>query len=74
MCNARPHPNRFYEGKPEMTAKLWSAVTCHRFSSLDDLSSKQCRVQRRDECGRVTFNNGDKSPAKSAAESAHSKA
>ena len=57
-----------------MISKLWSAVTCHRFSRLDDMSSKQSRVQRRDECGHVTFNDGDKSPAKSAAESAHSKA
>jgi hypothetical protein len=74
MCDPRPHPNRLHEGKREMTAKLWSAVTCLRFSGLADLSSKQCRVQRRDECGRVTFDDGDKSRAKSAAESAHSKA
>ena len=30
------------------TAKLWSAVTCHRFCRLGDLSPKPGRVQRPD--------------------------
>ena len=30
-------------------AELWSAMTCHRFPRLGDLSPKQRRVQRRDE-------------------------
>jgi hypothetical protein len=57
------------------TAKLWNAVTCHRFPRLADLSAMQSRVQRLvKELERLLTVDGDKSPAKSAAKSAHSKA
>jgi hypothetical protein len=66
-----------------LSAKLWTAVTCHRFVRLADLSAKQRRVQRRGELPQpvvhsesvrpATFD-GDKSPAQSAAKSAHSTA
>jgi hypothetical protein len=57
-----------------MNAKLWSAVTCHRFRRLDDLSSKQNRVQRFANSPRAPALDGDKSPPESAVKSAHSKA
>ena len=54
---------------------LWSAVTCHRFHRFGDLSPKQRRVQRRvGKVGCPLAFDGDKSPAKSAARPAHSKA
>jgi hypothetical protein len=50
------------------TAKIWSAVTCHRFCGFGDWSPKQNRWD-----APLAFD-GDKSPAESADESAHSKA
>jgi hypothetical protein len=58
-----------------MNAKLWSAVTCHRFHRLAGSTAKQSRVQRLvGQIGHSLAFDGDKSPAESAAESAHSKA
>src|SRR5437867_5957741 len=54
-------------------ARIWSAVTCHRFGRFGDLSPKQGRVQRPGRVGRVPTFDGDKSPAESADKSAHSK-
>jgi tetratricopeptide (TPR) repeat protein len=68
--------------------KLWSAMICHRFQGLAGLPAKQCRVQRHGETrkclalpvgrqttiGHARAFDGDKSPAKSADKSAHSKA
>src|SRR5436309_1847877 len=54
-------------------ARIWSAVTCHRFCCFGDLSPKQGRVQRPGRAGRLLAFDGDKSPAESADESAHSK-
>jgi hypothetical protein len=54
--------------------QVWSAVTCHRFGRLADLSAKQSRVQRLGAMPRASRFDGDKSPAKSADKSAHSKA
>jgi len=54
-------------------ARIWSAVTCHRFGRFGDLSPKQGRVQRPGRVGRVATFDGDKSPAESADKSAHSK-
>ena len=54
-------------------AKIWSAVTCHRFCRFGDLSPKQGRVQRPERVGRPTAFDGDKSPVESADKSAHSK-
>src|SRR5881409_70978 len=54
-------------------AKIWSAVTCHRFCRFGDLSPKQGRVQRPGRPGRLLAFDGDKSPAESADKSAHSK-
>src|SRR5213594_3231778 len=54
-------------------ARIWSAVTCHRFYRFGDLSPKQGRVQRPGRDGRLLAFDGDKSPAESADESAHSK-
>src|SRR5881397_4307093 len=54
-------------------ARIWSAVTCHRFCRFGDLSPKQGRVQRPGRAGRLLAFDGDKSPAESADESAHSK-
>src|SRR5881296_419508 len=54
-------------------ARIWSAVTCHRFGRFGDLSPKQGRVQRPGRIGRVATFDGDKSPAESADKSAHSK-
>jgi Cu(I)/Ag(I) efflux system membrane fusion protein len=66
--NALPNPT---PGEPV----LWSAVTCHPFDGLGDLSPKQSRVQRvAGESGRPPAFDGDKSPAESAARSMHSKA
>ena len=56
-----------------LPAKIWSAVTCHRFCRFGDLSPKQGRVQRPGQVGRLPAFDGDKSPAKSADKSAHSK-
>lgn len=56
-----------------MTA-LWSAETCLRFGCLAGLSARQSRVQRLGVFPRVESFDGDKSPAKSADKSAHSKA
>jgi hypothetical protein len=50
-------------------------VTCHRFGGFADLSAKQSRVQRLAQKFAMPFAfDGDKSPAKSADKSAHSKA
>ena len=66
-----------------LAAKLWTAVTCHRFVRLADLSVKQGRAKRHGEllqpsnsveCIRQPAFDGDKSTAESAARSAHSKA
>jgi hypothetical protein len=55
--------------------ELWSAVTCHRFTGFAGLSAKQSRVQRLALLpARASAFGGDKSPAESAAKSAHSKA
>src|SRR6059036_1471565 len=54
-------------------ARIWSAVTCHRFCCFGDLSPKQGRLQRPGRVGRLPAFDGDKSPAESADESAHSK-
>src|SRR5881296_1423744 len=54
-------------------ARIWSAVTCHRFGRFGDLSPKQGRVQRPGRVGRVPTFDSDKSPAESADKSAHSK-
>src|SRR5881397_1127481 len=54
-------------------AKIWSAMTCHRFCRFGDLSPKQGRVQRPGKVGRLPAFDGDKSPGKSADKSAHSK-
>src|SRR6058998_190223 len=54
-------------------ASIWSAVTCHRFCRLGDLSPKQGRVQRPGRVKRRPAFDGDKSPAESADKSAHSK-
>src|SRR5437867_5671912 len=56
-----------------IAARIWSAVTCHRFWRFGDLSPKQGRVQRPARAeGRPPFD-GDKSPAKSADKSPHSR-
>lgn len=55
------------------TAGIWSAETCLRFGRLADLSAKPSRVQRPERASRVRHFDGDKSPAKSADQSAHSK-
>ena len=55
------------------TARIWSAVTCHRFCRFGDLSPKQGRVQRPVSVRRFPPFDGDKSPAESADKSAHSK-
>jgi hypothetical protein len=66
-----------------LSAKLWTAVTCHRFVRLADLSAKQRRVQRRGELPQPVVHSesvrpatfaGDKSPAESGENSPHSKA
>jgi hypothetical protein len=55
--------------------ELWSAVTCHRFTRFAGLTAKQSRVQRLAVLpARAPAFGGDKSPAESAAKSAHSKA
>src|SRR5438093_9921283 len=54
-------------------ARTWSAVTCHRFCRFGDLSPKRGRVQRPGRVRRLPAFDGDKSPAKSADKSAHSK-
>src|SRR6266545_4277303 len=54
-------------------ARIWSAVTCHRFWRFGDLSPKQGRVQRPARVGRLPAFDGDKSPAESADKSTHSK-
>ncbi len=55
--------------------RLWSAVTRHRFIRFGDWSPKQGRVQRPMELVGSPFTfDGDKSPAESADQSAHSKA
>src|SRR5437867_3942105 len=54
-------------------ARIWSAVTCHRFYRFGDLSPKQGRVQRPGRAGRLLAFDGDKSPAESADKSAHSR-
>src|SRR5437867_4320195 len=48
------------------TARIWSAVTCHRFFRFGDLSPKQGRVQRPARVGRLPAFDGDKAPAESA--------
>src|SRR5881397_2319553 len=54
-------------------ARIWSAVTCHRFCRLGDLSPRQGRLQRPGRVGRLPASDGDKSPAESADKSAHSR-
>jgi len=54
-------------------ARIWSAVTCHRFCRFGDLSPKQGRVQRPGKVARLFAFDGDKSPAESADKPAHSK-
>src|SRR5437867_1127564 len=54
-------------------ARIWSAVTCHRFCRFGDLSPKQGRVQRPGRFGHRPAFDGDKSPAESADKSAHSR-
>src|SRR5881397_614828 len=54
-------------------ARIWSAVTCHRFCRFGDVSPKRGRVQRPGRVGRLSALDGDKSPAESADKSAHSK-
>ena len=56
-----------------IAARIWSAVTCHRFWRFGDLSPKQGRVQRPGSARRFPPCDGDKSPAESADKSAHSK-
>jgi hypothetical protein len=53
--------------------KIWSAVTCHRFRCWADWSAQQSRVQRLGGTPRRRTFDGDKSPAQSADQSAHSK-
>ena len=53
---------------------VWSAVTCHRFGRLADLSAQQSRVQGLGAMPRASWFDGDKSPAESADKSAHSRA
>src|SRR5213593_3992445 len=55
-----------------IAARIWSAVTCHRFWRFGDLSPKQGRVQRPGRVERLPAFDGDKSPAESAEKSAHS--
>jgi hypothetical protein len=67
-------------------AKIWSAVTCHRFLRFGDLSPKPGSVQwpweetgvvgclAHHQNGALLAFDGDKSPAESADKSAHSKA
>jgi len=58
-----------------MNAKLWSAVARRRFRRLAGSPVKQSRVQRlAGPIERALEFDGDKSPAESAAKSAHSKA
>src|SRR5881628_3813446 len=45
-------------------ARIWSAVTCHRFCRFGDLSPKQGRVQRPGGVGRLAAFDGDKSPCR----------
>ncbi len=52
---------------------LWSAVTCHRFPRLADLSAKQSRFQRLGEYLRACLLDGDVSPAESGDKSPHSR-
>jgi hypothetical protein len=54
------------------TAKIWSAVTCHRCLRLADLSARQSRVQRLAANSRARPFDGDKSPAESGENSPHS--
>src|SRR5574342_302100 len=59
-------------------ARIWSAVTCHRFCSFGDRSAappspKQGRGQRPGRVGRVPASDGHKAPAESADKSTHSK-
>src|SRR3989442_1167086 len=54
-------------------ARIWSAVTCHRFCRFGDLAPKQGRVQRPGKVERPPAFDGDKSPAESADKSTHSK-
>jgi hypothetical protein len=53
--------------------ELWSAVACHRFGRLADLSARQRRVHQLGVILRAYLFDGDKSPAKSADGSAQSK-
>ena len=55
------------------TAQIWSAVTCHRFSSIGDSSPMQGRILWPGNfTGRPSAFDGDKSPAESADKSARS--
>jgi len=56
------------------TTTIWNAVTGHRFGCFGDSSPKQGRVQRPGVQSRCPYAfDGDRSPAQSADESAHSK-
>jgi hypothetical protein len=44
-------------------AVIWSAVTCHRFGCLVDLSTRQSRVERLGDTSCAVPLDGDKSPA-----------
>ena len=53
---------------------IWSAATCRRFSRQADLSAGKSRAQRLEDNRSATIAfDGDKSPAESADNSAHSK-
>jgi hypothetical protein len=59
----------------ERNAKLWSAVTCHRFAALATrLQSRVAFSGPRASWATTIAFDGDKSPAESADKSAHSKA
>ena len=59
---------------PTQTIRIWSATTRHRFAWVIDLSAKQGRVWRLEKLPVPPFAfDGDKSPAKSADKSAHSR-
>jgi hypothetical protein len=55
------------------TAKIWSAVTCHRFGRLGRLVGQaEPRPAVRETNGMLLAGDGDKSPAKSGDKSLHS--
>ena len=54
------------------TPRIWSAVTCHRFGRLTDLSGRRSRVRRLEDFLGPGPWDGDKSPAESGENSPHS--